>query len=194
MTAPVERNDARETERVTLDRPTLATRASALLADALIVAVPYNLVIGNVLLAAMGDLGAFAPFVAFALLALVTGAYFVWFWTSRGATPGMRLMGIRLVGEDGAPLASSRAVTRYLYVGLPIALATAFAGLIPLGVDFGPSVTLGMLGFTAALLVVASVAWLLVLGFTVARDVRAQGVHDRAARSIVVWRDGATNP
>jgi uncharacterized RDD family membrane protein YckC len=181
---------ASATEPLELDTPTLATRASALLADALLIAVPYNLVVGNVLLTPLGDLGVLAPFLAFGILALAAAGYFVYFWTSRRATPGMRLMGIEVVGEDGAPLPGARALTRYLYVGLPIALATSFAGRIPLGADFGPSVTLGALGFAAALLVIASVAWLLLLGLTAARDARAQGIHDRAARSLVVWRNG----
>jgi uncharacterized RDD family membrane protein YckC len=43
--------------------------------------------------------------------AVIVG-YFAYFWASRGATPGMRAAGVRVVGEDGGRLGVARAVLR----------------------------------------------------------------------------------
>jgi uncharacterized RDD family membrane protein YckC len=48
-----------------------------------------------------------------AWIVFVVGAYFVWFW-KRGQTLPMKTWHIRLVRRDGAPLATGRAVHRYL--------------------------------------------------------------------------------
>jgi uncharacterized RDD family membrane protein YckC len=59
----------------------------------------------------------FVPIVlslALAPVALALGAfYFVYYWGVRAATPGKRLVGIEIEGEDGAsPIGISRAATR----------------------------------------------------------------------------------
>jgi uncharacterized RDD family membrane protein YckC len=60
-------------------------------------------------------------------VALVAG-YFTYYWGVRGATPGKRLMELRVVDEDGGwPIGPSRAVIRF--VGCVLSL-------LPLGLGF----------------------------------------------------------
>jgi uncharacterized RDD family membrane protein YckC len=60
--------------------------------------------------------GALAAFVILMLLLVVAAvAYFPWFWWRGGATPGMRLFGIRVVRDrDGGPLTGGQAVMRLI--------------------------------------------------------------------------------
>lgn len=63
---------------------------------------------------------------------VVTG-WFVLFWTTAGQTPGMQLLGLRLVGPDGRPPGLARSFIRV--AGLAAAIAPAFAGFLPVLVD-----------------------------------------------------------
>jgi uncharacterized RDD family membrane protein YckC len=65
--------------------------------------------------------------------AVVVGAWFVVFWTTAGQTPGMRLLGLRVVGPDGGPPGVGRALVRL--AGLAAAIVPAFAGFLPVLVD-----------------------------------------------------------
>lgn len=47
-------------------------------------------------------------------LFLIVLAYFVFFWTLVGFTPGKALLGLRIVRRDGRPLSVWRALVRYL--------------------------------------------------------------------------------
>ncbi len=172
------------------DYPNVVSRASAFLVDSLIIAVPYNLVFSNLLYALLGGLGLVAPFAVAVVVAAATAAYFVYFWAARGATPGMRLLGLAVRGEDGTLLTRAQALTRFLYLGLPDALAIVFAGLTSFVVALGPGIGLGELGLVAVLLVLASAGWFAYLAYSATRDPRRQGVHDRAAGSIVLWARG----
>ena len=49
-----------------------------------------------------------------AVLFLVLGLYFVWFWSRRGQTLPMQTWSIRLVRLDGGPVSPLRAACRYL--------------------------------------------------------------------------------
>ncbi|WP_164932071.1 RDD family protein [Janthinobacterium sp. 17J80-10] len=51
-------------------------------------------------------------------LVLVTGAYFVWFWTHGGQTLAMKTWHIRLVDKNGAAVPAWRAILRYLLAWL----------------------------------------------------------------------------
>lgn len=63
-----------------------------------------------------------------AWLFVVLGAYFVWFWSDGRRTLPMRTIGVRLVDDAGRPLGRGRAVRRYLWAWLLIAIPIAGAG------------------------------------------------------------------
>ena len=64
---------------------------------------------------------------------LAAGAYFVLCWSVTGQTPGLRLMGLRVVDAHGSPPGVGRSVVRF--VGLLLAIAPLFAGFLPVLVD-----------------------------------------------------------
>jgi uncharacterized RDD family membrane protein YckC len=64
---------------------------------------------------------------------LVAAAYFVFFWSTAGQTPGMRLMGVRVVTGKGTAPSVLRSIVRF--VGLILAIAVAFLGFVPVLLD-----------------------------------------------------------
>jgi uncharacterized RDD family membrane protein YckC len=119
-----------------------------------------------------GELDVAAFLVVLVLQSFISFAWFVGFWLLHGATPGMRLLGLR-VGDasDGRPLAKRQAIIRWLVLGVPALLASL--------VLYVPS--------TVAVVVAAfGLGWLLLLLYTMAQNPVKQGLHDRSARSIVV--------
>lgn len=64
---------------------------------------------------------------------LAVGLYFTVFWSTTWQTPGMRLMGLRVVAGDGEPPHFVRSVVRL--VGLGLAIIPLFAGFIPVLFD-----------------------------------------------------------
>jgi uncharacterized RDD family membrane protein YckC len=67
------------------------------------------------------------------LWSLVVGGYFVLFWTLTGETPGMRLMALRVINRDGAPLGFGQALLRL--IGAILAAIPFFAGYLLILVD-----------------------------------------------------------
>ena len=61
------------------------------------------------------------------------GLYFTVFWSTTGQTPGMRLMGLRVVAADGEPPHFFRAIVRL--IGLGLAIIPLFAGFLPVLFD-----------------------------------------------------------
>ena len=55
--------------------------------------------------------------------------YFVAFWSIVGQTPGMRLVGVRVVTAAGTPPSALRALVRF--AGLILAIVPLFAGFLP---------------------------------------------------------------
>ena len=115
----------------------VATRAVALAVDVAaahvivfvggaIVALVGSLV-GDVRLDTLGRLLAAVAWVA------VVGAYFVLFWSTAGQTPGMRLMGLRVMTDSGAHPSASRSVIRL--IGLGLAIVPLFLGFVPVLLD-----------------------------------------------------------
>ena len=115
----------------------LATRAVALGIDAVLSQASF--LVGVALVGLAGSLvGDLRPQWLVTVLAGVgwalTGTfYFAGFWTVTGQTPGMRLMGVRVVARDGAPPHLGRALVRV--VGLVLAIIPVFAGFIPVVID-----------------------------------------------------------
>ena len=67
------------------------------------------------------------------LWSLVVATYFVLFWTLTGETPGMRLMALRVINRDGAPLGFGQALLRL--IGAILAAIPFFAGYLLILVD-----------------------------------------------------------
>ena len=123
------------------DRPVpyagIATRAVALAID---VAIAHVIVFaGGAVLALVASLvgdarldGLETVLAAISWLCVV-GAYFVLFWSTTGQTPGMRVMGLRIVTSTGTHPGVSRSAIRL--VGLGLAIVPLFAGFIPVLVD-----------------------------------------------------------
>jgi uncharacterized RDD family membrane protein YckC len=90
------------------------------------------------------------------------------------ATPGMRLLGLRIGDEaEGRSVGPRQALLRWLLLGVPSLLAS-----LALYVPNIIGVILGALG----------TVWLLLLLYTIAQSPTRQGLHDRLARTIVIKR------
>jgi uncharacterized RDD family membrane protein YckC len=115
----------------------IATRAVALAIDAALAQV--IVFAGGAVVALVGSLvgglqfGTLARVVSALAWVAVVGGWFVVFWTTAGQTPGMRLLGLRVVGPDGGPPAPGRALVRL--AALAVAIIPAFAGFLPVLVD-----------------------------------------------------------
>jgi uncharacterized RDD family membrane protein YckC len=115
----------------------VATRAIALATDALLTIGLYMAIVGAVSLvdSLVGDL---RPHRLVGVLltvgwALIAGAYFVFFWSSAGQTPGMRLMRLRLRTSKGAVPKPRRSILRL--IGLAVSIAVFFLGFVPILFD-----------------------------------------------------------
>jgi uncharacterized RDD family membrane protein YckC len=106
-----------------------------------------------------------------AWIALVVGAYFVWFWTHGGQTLPMKTWRLRLVAADGAPLSLARAAIRYalgwLWFLPPLALHPLAGFSVP-----------ATLGFTAA--------WIALWALAARLHPTRQFLHDRLAGTRVI--------
>jgi uncharacterized RDD family membrane protein YckC len=115
----------------------LWTRAAAFAVDLVLAQITF--LVAAALVGLVGSLvGGLRPDWLFEALAgagwlLLVGGYFVFFWTLGGHTPGMRILGLRVVGPAGRPLGVGRAALRF--VALLVAIAPMFAGLIPVLFD-----------------------------------------------------------
>jgi uncharacterized RDD family membrane protein YckC len=115
----------------------IATRAVALAADVVVANVIVFL--GGAVIALVGSLvgdirlDTLARLLAATAWTAVVGAYFVLFWSTAGQTPGMRLMGLRVMTYDGSYPSAGRSVVRLL--GLGLAIVPLFLGFVPVLVD-----------------------------------------------------------
>ena len=111
----------------------IATRAAALATDAALTVVIFMSIVGIAALVSslVGDLR--PEWLVGVLLAsgwlLIVSTYFVLFWSAAGQTPGMRLLGLRVLGPDGKPPSIGRSLVRL--AGLGLAIVPLFAGFIP---------------------------------------------------------------
>jgi uncharacterized RDD family membrane protein YckC len=115
----------------------LATRGAGLVLDALLAQLAFLVAAASIalVLALAGGLG---PNWLDGTLAgggwlLATAAYFAAFWSSTGQTPGMRVVGVRVIGPAGTPPSALRSLARF--VGLIVAIIPLFAGFLPVLVD-----------------------------------------------------------
>ena len=111
----------------------IATRAIALATDAGLTIVIVMALTGFLALitSLVGDVR--PEWLAALLLSiggiLVTGGYFVLFWSAAGQTPGMRLLRLTVEGPAGSPPSFFRSVVRF--VGLVLSIVPLFAGFLP---------------------------------------------------------------
>ena len=119
------------------DHPTvyagIATRAIALATDAGLTLVLLMAITGVTALIASLVGGLRPEWLAGVLLGsgwlLLTGTYFVLFWSAAGQTPGMRLLRLRVRGPEGTTPSVARSLVRL--IGLVLAIVPFFAGFIP---------------------------------------------------------------
>ena len=115
----------------------IATRAVALAVDVVVANVIVFL--GGAVLALVGSLvgdirlDTLARVLAATAWTAVVGAYFVLFWSTAGQTPGMRLMGVRVMTSNGSYPSIGRSVVRL--IGLGLAIVPLFLGFVPVLVD-----------------------------------------------------------
>lgn len=115
----------------------LATRGVALVVDSLLAYLVF-LVLGASVFLVVSIAGTIRPewlagAIAGAGWFAVVAIYFVGFWSGAGQTPGMRLMGLRVVtGSDKRP-GVLRSLVRL--VGLILAIIPMFAGFLPVLFD-----------------------------------------------------------
>jgi len=86
-----------------------------------------------------------------AVIFVVLGAYFVWFWTRSGQTLAMQTWQIRLLRRDGRPVGARQAALRYLLAWMWFLPALAWLGVTGLK-GTGPvlaTVTAGVLTYAA---------------------------------------------
>ena len=111
----------------------IATRAFALATDGALTLVLLMAITGVAALIASLVGGLRPEWLAGVLLGsgwlLLTGTYFVLFWSAAGQTPGMRLLRLRVRGPEGVTPSAGRSLIRL--IGLVLAIIPFFAGFIP---------------------------------------------------------------
>jgi uncharacterized RDD family membrane protein YckC len=128
--------------------------------------------VGGSLDAAGGVLNVGAFLVVAIAATAISFAYFAYSWVMLRATPGMRLLGLRIGDQqDGHPISWDQALVRWLLLGIAATLVT-FVVYVP-----------DLVGLLLALL---GLAWLGLVLASVSRSPTKQGFHDRRARTILV--------
>ncbi|MFL9879095.1 RDD family protein [Herbaspirillum rhizosphaerae] len=104
-------------------------------------------------------------------LFIVLGLYFIWFWTHGGQTLAMKTWRIRVVGNDGLPVSTLRALARFLLSWLWFipGLALAWA-----------------LGAQNWMLIWVPVANIIVWAGLIYLDPQRQFAHDRIAGTRII--------
>lgn len=101
----------------------------------------------------------------------INAAYFIYTWTTMRGTLGMKALGMQVGNAgDGKTLTMDQAVRRWIALGAPISLASAFNPLPGIGI----------------LLFLAAVGWFIYLLWTTYSSPTKQGFHDTFANTMVV--------
>ncbi|KUY95116.1 hypothetical protein WS48_18760 [Burkholderia sp. RF7-non_BP1] len=106
-----------------------------------------------------------------AWIALVVGAYFVWFWTHGGQTLPMKTWRLRLESSTGRPLSAGHALVRY---------ALGWLWFLP------PLALHPLLGLSVPVTLALAAAWLVAWAGAARLHPDRQFPHDRIARTRVV--------
>jgi uncharacterized RDD family membrane protein YckC len=101
----------------------------------------------------------------------ISAVYFIYTWTKMRGTPGMKVLGMQVGNQgDGATLTTEQAIRRWIFLGAPLGLISALAGISSIGLIIS---LLGLL-------------YLIFLLVTTAQSPTKQGFHDKQAGSMVV--------
>ncbi|MBR8244075.1 RDD family protein [Burkholderia multivorans] len=106
-----------------------------------------------------------------AWIALVVGAYFVWFWTHGGQTLPMKTWRLRLEAANGRPLSAGHAIVRY---------ALGWLWFLP------PLALHPLLGLSVPATLALAAAWIVVWAGAARLHADRQFPHDRLARTRIV--------
>ncbi|PRH47359.1 RDD family protein [Burkholderia multivorans] len=106
-----------------------------------------------------------------AWIALVIGAYFVWFWTHGGQTLPMKTWRLRLEAANGRPLSAGHAIVRY---------ALGWLWFLP------PLALHPLLGLSVPVTLALAAAWIVVWAGAARLHGDRQFPHDRLARTRIV--------
>jgi uncharacterized RDD family membrane protein YckC len=105
------------------------------------------------------------------IFAAISGAYFVYLWTTRRGSVGQTLLGMQVGNaSDGKTLTTEQAIKRWLALGAPFGIAQALNPLPGLGILIG----------------LAAFIWFIALLVTTAQSPTKQGLHDQYAGTVVV--------
>ena len=155
-------------------------RIIAYIIDAFVI-VLINIVVGMVLgivglsVVTVSGLDVSYNYVASLILALVglaiSGAYFVYSWTSQRATLGMKVLNLQIgTAPGGTTITTDQAIRRWLALGAVFSIAQV----------------LNPLPFIGLLIGIAALAWVIFLLYTTANSPTKQGWHDVFANTMVV--------
>ena len=110
--------------------------------------------------------------VIFGLIGIaISGAYFVYTWTSMRATIGMKLLGMQIGNAgDGTTLTTNQAFRRFAALSAPGVLAQVFQPIPLIGL----------------ILSLVAIGWVIYLLYTTAKSPTKQGWHDVFANTQVV--------
>ena len=155
-------------------------RIIAYIIDAFVI-VLINIVAGMVLgivglsVVTVSGLDVSYNYVASAILALVglaiSGAYFVYSWTSQRATLGMKVLNLQIgTAPGGTTITTDQSIRRWLALGAVFSIAQV----------------LNPLPFIGLLIAIAALGWVIFLLYTTANSPTKQGWHDVFANTMVV--------
>ena len=101
----------------------------------------------------------------------ISGAYFIYFWTTQRATVGMRALGLQIgTAPGGATVTMDQAVRRWLALGAIFSIASVLNPIPLIGLILG----------------LAAFAWVIFLLYTTWKSPTKQGWHDVFAGTAVV--------
>lgn len=157
-------------------------RAIAYIIDVIVLAV-INIVVGIVLgaiglsVVTIDGLESSFNYLASVIVTLVSlaisGAYFVYMWTTRRSTIGMGVLGLEIgTAPGGETISTDQAIRRWVALGVPFSIAQILNPLPLIGILIG----------------LAALGWVIYLLWTTAQSPTKQGWHDHFANTMVVKR------
>ena len=125
------------------------------------------------------------------LILAILGVLQVYFWRVFRASPGQLVVGLyTLRASEGTALSKRRAFVRWLLLFAPMWVVSTAPWL---GVVLHYGISTAFDATTVQGICVAlPVVWYLIIALTIGINGRGRGLHDRAAASVVVRREGAS--